>query len=141
MGLAGTRPYFIRAVNEWLLDRGMTPYLLVDATWPAVEVPAAFVEEGRIVLNIRPSAVRDLTLGNEFISFSARFTGVTHAIFVPVGAVLGIYARENGEGLFFEADEYPRDAGQTPPEPPAGGSEGGGSAGVSRQRPGLRLVK
>lgn len=140
MALAGSRPYFIRAVNEWLLDQGLTPHLLVDATWPSVEVPQAFVEKGRIVLNIRPSAVRDLSLGNDIISFSARFTGVTYTIFVPVGAVLGIYAREHGEGLFFEADEYSRDAELTPPEPPAGGAAGG-SGGVSRQRPGLRLVK
>lgn len=140
MALAGTRPYFIRAINEWLLDQGMTPHLLVDATWPSAEVPQAFVEEGRIVLNIRPSAVRDLSLGNDYVTFSARFAGVTHAILVPMGAVLGIYSRENGEGLFFESDEYPRGE-SVPPEPPVGGPAGADGAGAARQRPGLRLVK
>lgn len=139
--LAGTRPYFIRAVNEWIVDQGWTPHLMVDATWPGAEVPQAFIEDGRIVLNIRPSAVRDLVLGNEWISFSARFTGVTHALFVPVGAVLGVYARENGEGLFFDADEYPREqAPVTPPEPPSGGSPAPAGGGKPRTG-GLRLVK
>lgn len=134
MALAGTRPYFIRAINDWIVDNEWTPHLMVDAGWPGVAVPEAFVEDGRIVLNIRPSAVRDLVLGNDELSFSARFGGQPQWIRVPIGAVLGIYARENGEGLFFDAGDY------TPPEP-ADEAPAEEDAGRARARPALRVVK
>lgn len=116
MAMTGTRPYFIRAIHEWIVDRNWTPYLLVNAMWPGAEVPQGFVEDGKIVLNISPSAVRDLLMGNDELSFSARFGGQPQWVRVPIPAVLGIYARENGEGLFFDADEYspePEPAGET----------------------------
>jgi len=141
MALTGTRPYFIRAIHEWIVDRRWTPHLLVNAGWPGAEVPTAFVEDGRIVLNISPSAVRDLLLGNDELSFSARFGGQPHWVRVPVGAVLGIYARENGEGLFFDADEYspePDDAGDADGAVAAGKA---GAPGEARPRPALRVVK
>lgn len=136
MSLKGTRPYLVRALNEWILDRGWTPYLLVNAQWPQVMVPEAFVEDGRIVLNINPSAVRELQLNNHEVTFSARFAGRPQWVQVPIGAVLGIYARENGEGLFFDEDEYSPDAEPVAPEaatePPK--SE-------AKPRPSLRVVK
>jgi stringent starvation protein B len=113
MSLKGTRPYLVRALNEWILDQGWTPYLLVNAQWPQVQVPEAFVEDGRIVLNINPSAVRELQLNNHEVTFSARFAGSPQWVQVPIGAVLGIYARENGEGLFFDEDEYTPDLAPT----------------------------
>lgn len=131
MGLTGGRPYFIRAVHEWIIDRGFTPYLMVDADWPGAHVPRAHVEEGRIVLNIKASAVRDLELGNDHVSFSARFAGQTELIHVPVASVLGIYARENGEGMFFDPEEYPRDPVTPEPASPA----------APTRRPALRVVK
>lgn len=139
MSLTGTRPYFIRAIHEWIVDRRWTPYLLVNAEWPGAEVPVAFVEEGRIVLNISPGAVRDLLLGNDELSFSARFGGQPQWVRVPVGAVLGIYARENGEGLFFDADEYAPEPQSEGSEPAAG--ERAGSAEAGKPRPALRVVK
>lgn len=138
MPLAGSRPYFIRAVYDWIVDQGLTPYLLVDAEWPGVFVPRGYVEDGRIVLNIKPSAVRDLLLENEAVSFSARFAGQTEMILAPVGSVLGVYARENGEGLFFDAAEYPSD-------PTPGAHEGDEvatpAAPAGKSRPALRVVK
>lgn len=84
----------------------MTPYLLVDATRPNTMVPEQFIKDGQIVLNIVPHAVHALHMSNDAISFSARFGGVSRDIYVPMAAVLGIYARENGQGLFFDPGEY-----------------------------------
>lgn len=104
-----SRPYFVRAIYEWLNDNGLTPYLLVDATRPGVQVPTPFVKDGRIVLNVAPGAVRDLFLHNTEVSFSARFGGVPMQVFVPMGAVLAIYSRENGQGMFFDEEDFPED--------------------------------
>ena len=112
--MSSNRPYLIRALYDWLLDNGQTPYLLVNADHSGTVVPRQFVEEGRIVLNIDPTAVASLELGNEWISFSARFSGVTEDILVPPSAVQGIYAKENGQGMLF-SDEG---AGEEDPERP-----------------------
>lgn len=101
-----TRPYLARAIYEWICDNQLTPYLLVDATQPYTEVPQQFVKDGQIVLNLAPHAVHQLQISNESISFSARFGGISKDIYIPISAVLGIYARENGQGLFFEPSEY-----------------------------------
>ncbi|WP_460714018.1 ClpXP protease specificity-enhancing factor [Lysobacter terrae] len=93
------RPYLLRALYEWIADNGMTPHLLVDATRPHVQVPAHAVKDGRIVLNVAERAVAGLQMTNEVIRFSARFGGVSHAVSVPVSAVLAIYARETGQGM------------------------------------------
>jgi stringent starvation protein B len=106
MNLSPTRPYLARAIYEWICDNNLTPYLLVDATQPHTEVPVQFVQDGQIVLNIVPHAVNQLLMSNEAITFSARFGGVSKDIYVPIQAVLGLYARENGQGLFFDPDEY-----------------------------------
>lgn len=93
------RPYLLRALYEWIADNGLTPHLLVDATKPAVQVPKHAVKDGRIVLNVAQRAVAGLEMTNDLIRFSARFGGVSHAVSVPVSAVLAIYARENGQGM------------------------------------------
>lgn len=122
------RPYLLRAMHEWMTDNGHTPHLVVDAVAPGVIVPGQHVTDGRIILNVSYAAVRDLELGNEDISFEARFSGVPQRLFVPVGAVLGIYARETGRGMIFATQEGEDadlaadtgDADNEPP-PPAGG--------------------
>ena len=106
LNLTPTRPYLARAIYEWICDNNLTPHLLVDATRPYTDVPVQFIQDGQIVLNIVPHAVHQLLMNNEAISFSARFGGVSRDIYVPINAVLGLYAKENGQGLFFDPDEY-----------------------------------
>ncbi len=129
--MTSSRPYLARALYEWILDNGLTPYLLVDATVPGTVVPQDFVQDGKIVLNISPSAVRGLDIGNEAVTFNARFRGVPQDVYVPVSAVLAIYARENGHGMVFAEEGSPP---PSPPQPPGGGDGGG-------ERPRLRVVK
>ena len=106
LNLTPTRPYLARAIYEWICDNNLTPYLLVDATKPYTDVPTQFVQDGQIVLNIVPHAVHQLHISNDAITFSARFGGASKDIYVPFAAVLGLYARENGQGMFFDPDEY-----------------------------------
>ncbi|WP_166170911.1 ClpXP protease specificity-enhancing factor [Acinetobacter sp. SA01] len=106
LNLSPTRPYLARAIYEWICDNNLTPYLLVDATQPNTMVPEQFIQDGQIVLNIVPHAVHKLHMSNDAITFSARFGGVSRDIYVPLNAVLGLYARENGQGLFFDPNEY-----------------------------------
>ena len=94
-----TQPYLIRAIYDWIVDNQQTPHLLVEVTSDQVQVPRQYVEDGLIVLNVSPNAVRDLELGNDVIRFSARFGGVPQSISVPVDAVQAVYARENGQGI------------------------------------------
>lgn len=105
--MTSNKPYFIRAIYDWIVDNDLTPYLLVDAEHPDVEVPQDFVNSGRIVLNISPKACRGLHLENDRILFTARFSGQTTQIFLVPAAVLAIYAKENGRGMEFgpEYDE------------------------------------
>lgn len=103
------RPYLLRALYEWIADNGLTPHLLVEATQPGVMVPAHAVSDGRIVLNVAERAVSGLDMGNDLIRFSARFGGVSHSVSVPVGAVLAIYARENGQGMALPPDAFEAD--------------------------------
>ncbi|AWV06655.1 ClpXP protease specificity-enhancing factor [Lysobacter maris] len=98
------RPYLLRALYEWIADNDMTPHLLVDATRAGVQVPAHAVKEGRIILNVAARAVSRLEMGNELISFSARFGGVSHSVLVPIEAVLAIYSRETGQGMALPED-------------------------------------
>ncbi len=96
------RPYLIRAIYDWVLDNGLTPYLLVAADEPDVEVPTQYVgDDGKIVMNLSPTAVRGLDLGNEAVHFEARFSGTPHNVYIPTGAVLAVYAKETGEGMLF----------------------------------------
>jgi len=107
--MSPSKPYMIRAIWEWVIDNELTPHLMVDALYPGTLVPQQFVRDGQIVLNVAPSAVVGLDLDNAGVSFNARFSGIAHDIYVPVAAVLGIYARENGRGMMFEPEEYPED--------------------------------
>lgn len=121
-----SRSYIIRAIYEWIVDNGCTPHLLVDVDIEGVDVPQAYVSDGQIVLNISPTAVVGLDMGNETVAFNGRFGGVATDITVPVRAILGIYARENGQGMVFDTAEEP----DVPPDPPAG-----------KGRPSLKVVK
>lgn len=127
-----SRPYFIRAIYEWILDNQLTPYLLVNASYPMVQVPNEFISEGKIILNLAPSAIRNLHMGNDEVEFSARFGGKARNLHVPVGSILAIYAKENGKGMFFDEDEIP---------PPDG--EGGGEDSPPKPagKPSLKVVK
>ena len=104
MAEISTKPYLIRALYQWCVDSGLTPQLLV-AVDAKTRVPAGFVKDGKIVLNINAGATRNLTLDNDWIQFSARFGGVSHEISVPIERVSAIFARENGQGLHFEPVE------------------------------------
>ncbi len=137
VAMSSSRPYLVRALYEWILDNQCTPYMLVNAEYPDTAVPTAFVEDGQIVLNLSPSAVRELHMDNELISFDGRFGGVAQQVWIPVGAVMAIYARENGQGMVFELEPSSpppegADGDDQPPQPPR--PEGGG-------RPSLKVVK
>ncbi len=117
-----TVPYLIRAINEWILDNNCTPYMIIDATIDGVSVPMEYVKDGQIVLNISPTAIRNLVISSEYVMFSGRFAGVPHEIYAPIVAVMGIITKENGEGMWFSRDETdPTDTppDDAPPQPPA----------------------
>ncbi|QVQ25317.1 ClpXP protease specificity-enhancing factor [Achromobacter deleyi] len=114
MGETSTKPYLIRALHEWCTDNGYTPYITVQVDEHTM-VPIAHVRDGQITLNVGTLATNRLVLGNEFIEFQARFSGVTENVYVPVGAVSAIYARETGAGMGFEVQPY---------EPPEAGAQG-----------------
>ncbi|MBK1719033.1 ClpXP protease specificity-enhancing factor [Thiocystis violacea] len=152
--MTSSKPYLVRAIYDWILDNQMTPHLVVDAGFPDTLVPREFVEEGRIVLNIAPGAVRGLSIGNDWVQFNARFSGVARDVMVPSEAVIGIFTRENGQGMVFPEPRYPEAAsgdvrpsagprlapvGDTSAEPgakPASGSPRGKGGG-----PTLKVVK
>ncbi len=131
--MTSSRPYLVRALYEWIVDNQCTPHLLVNAGYPGVVVPQDYVRDGQIVLNVAPQAVRDLQLGNAVVTFSGRFTGVSQDLQVPAGAIMAIYARENGQGMVFETEPLP----EPEPQPPAAPDTESRPAG----RPGLRVVK
>ena len=130
------RPYLLRAMHEWISDSGHTPHLVVDAGVAGVDVPRQFVKDDKIVLNVSWSATAQLKLGNEEITFSGRFGGASMMVFVPVNAVLAIYARETGQGMIFSDDEPAPPAAEPPKEPPKGPRPVGGGG-----RAKLKVVK
>lgn len=134
--LSPTRPYLARAIYEWICDNQLTPYLLVDATQPNTMVPEQFVKDGQIVLNIAPHAVHQFHISNEAISFSARFGGVARDLYIPIQAVLGIYARENSQGLFFDPEEYAHIQSEENPLQ----SESAEEADTAKKKPNLRIL-
>ena len=107
------KPYLVRSLYEWILENGMTPYLLVDASYEGVIVPKAYVSDDRIILNTHPSAVQNWVLDNEAVSFSARFSGISENLYVPISAIMAAYTKENGKGMMFD-DQFEDDV---PPEP------------------------
>ena len=129
--MTSLKPYLIRAVYEWIVDNNLTPHLLVNADNNKGTLPVDYIEDGRIVLNIRPQAVEALSLGNELIEFNARFSGKPMTITASVNAVLAIYAKENGKGLVFDQENDDSGLPEPPPEtkPPA------------PTKPSLRVIK
>jgi stringent starvation protein B len=126
--MTSLKPYLIRSIYEWIIDNNLTPHLLVDAENSQAVLPQAFIEDGKIVLNIRPEAIQGLSLGNEEIQFHARFGGKSMHIITPIAAVMAIYAKENGKGMIFEQDDVEDDD-----EPPP--------AKKNTTKPHLRIVK
>ncbi|MCL5041619.1 MAG: ClpXP protease specificity-enhancing factor [Gammaproteobacteria bacterium] len=129
--MSPSRPYMLRALYEWILDNDCTPYVLVNAAYPGTEVPEGFVEDSQIVLNLSPSAIRALEMDNDKLCFDGRFGGVAQQVWIPMAAVMAIYARENGQGMVFELEpgSPPPPEDDTPPTPPSGG------------KPSLKVVK
>lgn len=134
------RPYLLRALVEWINDNGMTPHILVDAGIQGVQVPESAVKDGRVVLNIAGRAVMHLHIGNDGVSFNARFGGVSYPVQVPMQALLAVYARETGQGMALPDDIQgePPEGVPPPPETPSGGKD---TSPVSGKRSHLRVVK
>jgi len=127
--MTSSRPYLVRAIYEWLVDNELTPYVMIDAQFPHVQVPERFIEDGKIVLNVAPRAVVNLIMSNEALEFDASFSGMAQHIYVPIRAVKAIYAFENGRGMVFSEDD---DEVEPPPEatPPR-----------KKGKPNLKIVK
>lgn len=133
--MGSNRPYLLRALNEWINDNSMTPYLLVDAGKEGVQVPQSSVKDGRVVLNIAPRAVAQLVIDNREVRFKARFGGVSQSVVVPVTAVLAIYAQETGQGMMLPEDGAAMtDEGPDDPTPSPDGGD-------TPRRSHLRVVK
>ena len=134
--MTSSRPYIMRALYEWILDNDCTPYVLVNAEEPGVDVPRQYVKDGQIVLNISPSAIVELQIANEALSFNGRFGGVPVDVYVPMAGVLGIYARENGQGMVFDGEEapWPEPPPESPTPPPGGPTR-------PDRKPSLKVVK
>jgi stringent starvation protein B len=117
MKMRSNRPYLLRAFYDWIVDNDCTPYIVVNAHYPGVEIPQDFVTGGEIVLNIAPRAVSGFEMNSESVRLSTRFSGMPIDLFIPVGAVTGIYTQETGQGMVFESEA---DESTPPPEPPQG---------------------
>lgn len=137
--MTSSQPYLLRALNEWIVDNGFTPQILVDSSHPDLNIPDAVRAGDKVVLNVSPSAVRDLEMDNEYVSFVARFSGVSHAVLVPVEAVQAIYARENGQGMMFPESD-PEDSENSPASVDADDS-GDSKPGPKRGKPNLKVIK
>ncbi len=137
MAMTFSRPYLVRALYEWIVDNDFTPHIFVNAQAEGVEVPLQYVyKDGQIVLNIAPRAVSDLDMSNKAVRFNARFGGIPTDVYVPSYAILGVYAKENGQGMMFENE--PHD-----PEHPTSDEEEVSTSGSSKsnKRPSLKIVK
>lgn len=137
--MTSSRPYLVRAFNDWILDNHCTPHIVVDASIQDVQVPADHVANGQIVLNISPSAVKALAIGDHALEFSARFGGVPMQVYIPLQAVMAIYARENGEGMVFGSE--PGSPDPDGGEPRESGQETKEDSGRPSGRPSLKVVK
>jgi stringent starvation protein B len=133
-----SRPYLVRALYEWIVENNCTPHLLVNSDFNGVKVPAGYASDGQIVLNVSPTAVRHLDMDNQAVSFEGRFGGVPQRLYLPVAAIMAIYARENGQGMVFELEqpeiESRGDAGAVDAPPDSEPPKPGG-------RPSLKVVK
>jgi stringent starvation protein B len=138
--LISTKPYMIRAIHEWCVDNGLTPHLLV-AVNAQCRVPMAFVKDGEIVLNLNYAATKDLHIDNDAIVFSARFSGVSQNLYVPMGAVKGIFARENAQGMFFETSLEPVTVQNQSDETPQKVTSEPKTTETPKKKPTLTIVK
>lgn len=136
--MTSTKPYLVRAFNEWILDNQFTPYLLMDAEFPNVHVPKEYIQDGRIVFNITPGIVSMLSITNDVVEFEARFSGRKRHIYAPMQAILAIYAKENGQGMVFEPESEEESSDEPQPTPP--GNDGGGAS-PKRGKPNLKVIK
>ncbi len=144
--MVSSRPYLIRAMHEWIIDSDLTPYVLVDANYQDVVIPLEYVEDGKILLNISPGATQHLNLGNEFVIFSARFSGKAMEVSFPVGAALAVYAKENGRGMMFNTDGSddsppPSGPGSDDSTPTRSATPRTTPALASAKKPSLKIVK
>ncbi len=135
--MLSSRPYLLRAVHDWIVDSGLTPHLIADADHPDLEVPNSARQDGGVVLNVSPTAVRDLLIDADLVTFVARFGGVSRAVSVPMAAVQAIYARENGRGMMFPDEDADASPDGEPEDAPADEDE----ARKRRPGPNLRVVK
>jgi stringent starvation protein B len=145
MSMTSSRPYLLRALYEWILENNCTPYIVVNAYADAVQVPQDYVKDGQIILNISPVAVHGLLMSNDALEFNGRFAGIPTPVYVPIAAIMGIYARENGQGMVFET-EKPSPVPPAPPSGPVPGpAKGPGKSSdgdnKTRGRAALRVVK
>ncbi len=139
--MSSSKSYLVNALYQWIVDNHCTPYVLVDAYAANVEVPQDYVKDGQIVLNIAPSAIGDLLIDKKGVSFNARFGGIPMDIFAPMQSVLGIYARENGQGMMFEP-EIENDPTTEPPKGPGPKLVSSKKTDTSNaEKPSLRVVK
>ena len=132
------RPYLVRAMHEWMTDNGKTPHFVIDAAMPGVRVPAEHIKDGKIVLNCSYSATKNLVIGNDSVEFEARFGGTPRLISAPMDAVLGIYARESGEGMLFTEQ---KDEGGESARPDSNDDDGPEPSPDGPGRSHLRIVK
>lgn len=145
--MTSSRPYLLRAFYEWIVDNNFTPYVVVNADAPDTYVPQQYVENGRIVLNVSPNAVRSLLIANDHIEFNARFSGAPYDVYAPIKAITAIYAKENGRGMVFKEEDEEEEEDETPPPTDNGGSDAqggsgpGGRKGGKGGRPNLTVVK
>ena len=137
-GTIPQRPYLLRAMHAWITDNGQTPHVVVDAAVEGVNVPSQYVRDGKIVLNVSHSAVNNLDIGNDALTFHARFAGAPYSISVPLRAILGIYSRETGRGMIFSEDDADA-APEEPPPKPAG--DGAPARGPGARKARLKVVK
>jgi stringent starvation protein B len=130
------KPYFLRAMHQWIVDSGSTPYMVVDVNVGGVEIPPGYAQDGKLVLNISYEATSTLDLGADHVSFDARFGGVSRHVKVPMAAILAVYAHESGQGMLFDAEGDPQTAG------PAGTlPEGDGPKPGAGKKPTLKVIK
>lgn len=132
MKMTSNKSYLLRAYYDWIVDNSLTPYIVAQANYPGAQIPMQYAEDGRIVLNVSPTAVRNFSATNELVQFQARFSGVVKQVIVPTPGVLGIYAKENGQGIVFPEEELP---------PQGNSSTTVSISGTTREKPKLTLVK
>lgn len=138
MQMTSSRPYLVRAMYQWIVDNGMTPHLLVDVSVDGVQVPVEHIQNGKIILNIAPMAITSLVLGDEDVTFGARFSGKSQNLYIPIEAILAVYAKENGQGMMFSEDDG---AVSSDDDNDPGAGPGSGSKANKAKRPNLRVVK